>query len=398
MHERTRRGLKYCVLAIMSLTVIAPVWAQGKKDGGGRGGRDGGGRGGRVESRRREMTVDDNWRRGGRGGDSGRRRDGDGHRRHHDHDDDDDGFAIGFNFGPVSGYYGPWYRYYGPWQGFYGPGYGYYGAWSGSYGYDWPYYYDDGYAVYGDRVIGRSYNAPDGAIVADSDTSVSSDQPPAREPAITAEGREFMRRSEEAFRRNRFDEAVRLANHAAVEMPTNGRAFLFLGQALFAVGDYGAAAGAIHQGMAMSDQNEWGAIVKNFRQYYGSGSDYTEQLRRLEKFVAEHNDAPYAHFLVGFQYGYLGHEEEARRALEKAVSLADRDEMARRLLAQFGGQAPKRERRSGDENRRAAPVPSEREPASAAPTERATDRPGEGEIRRELRPEPAAPPTVPPPQ
>jgi len=405
----TGRGVKCFVVLAASLAICSPIWAQGKnRDGGGKGGsgRDGGNRAGsgrgaemrsgsevkrddgvrsstprsgssgtvrseskqgtsaarRDSSSRRELTVDDSWRQRDRDGDRGRDRDRD-HDRRWDRGWNrwDRDFGFGFNLGPISGYYGPWYRYYGPWQGFYGPGYGYYGPWSGTYAYGWPYYYDDG--IYGDRVIGSAYSAPE-AISTDGTTVEGTAQaqtqaqpPPRREPTTTPEGREFLRRAEEAFRRGQNDEAVRLANHAAVEMPNSGRVFLFLSQALFAVGDYGAAAGALHQGMAMSDPKEWGTIVQNFRQYYSDPNEYTEQLRRLEKFVEKHSDAPYAHFLLGFQYGYLSYPEEARRELAEAVRMEQRDDLAAQLLVQFGGEAPRREKaarenRSGDEGER----------------------------------------------
>jgi predicted Zn-dependent protease len=191
-----------------------------------------------------------------------------------------------------------------------------------------------------------------------------------------------MQRAEEAFRRGQYDDAVRFANHAAVEMPNHGRVFLFMAQALFAVGDYGAAAGALHQGMAMSDPKEWGVIVQNFRQTYGKAGDFSEQLRRLEKFVSEHSDAAYGHFLLGFEYGQLGYPAEARRELAQAVDLEGRDQLAVQLLVQFGGEAPKREKmsrenRSGESDR----------PALQAGRDQEIQRDGRGSNRPEPRPE-----------
>jgi len=379
---KAARSVTCLVTVVAVMALCAPSWAQGRgKEGGGKG-RDGSKQGGetrsrggegrsrqesgrdvkggdkegkkgeKVESRaaspstsgsvrsqvkegtaesrrgsgvREEITVDDNWR----------------HRRgrHHDHDSDFS-FGVGIGIGPFYGFYGrPWYSYYGPWHGFYGPAYGYYGPWSGSYAYGWPYYY-------GDTMYSSSYFDPEAA----QPEAAPVEEPDRREATTTPEGLDFQRRAEEAFRQGRYDQAVRLANHAAVEMPNNGRLFLFMSQALFAVGDYGAAAGAAHQGMAMSDSKSWGTMVENFRQYYGNANDYTDQLRRLEKFAKEHPDAPYARFLLGYHYGFLGHEKEARAELAEAVKLEERDELAGRLLAHFGGEAP-RPKSGGGSNR-----------------------------------------------
>jgi len=354
MYGITRRGLKCVGATMVTLTMCAPVWAQKHRGGGGQEGRGGNAqiregnrdagvrmgspqssgtirsesRDGRRDSGRRELSFDEGRRN--RSGDwdrDGWRRDGRWRRDR----DWDDRFGFGFGVWPFYSYYGPSY-YYNPWYGYYGPSYGSFGPWSGSYVNDWPYYYDDG-------IAGSAYYEAE---------KVRTDAPPAqsqassRDSTTTPAGLDFMRRAEAAFRAGRYDEAVRMANHAAVEMPNNPKVLLLLGQALFAVGDYGAAAGAIHQGMGMSDPKSWGAFVQSFRQFYGNVNDYTEQLRRLEKFVQERRDASYAHFLLGYHYGYLGYPEEARRELAEAVRLEDRDELAGQLLAQFGGEAPRR--------------------------------------------------------
>lgn len=282
-----------------------------------------------TRSNREAFTVDNDW----------------SHNNHHDgnHHDGHSGsnFGIGFSLGPISAYYGPWYSYSGPWHSFYGPAYGYYGPWSGDYAYEWPYYY-------GETQVSSAYLDPDSPAA----TSQLAAPPPRMQRATTPEGRDFQRRAEEAFRRGQYDQAVRWANHAVVEMPQDGRMFEFLSQALFAVGDYGAAAGAAHQGIAMQDDAAWGGIVKDFGRFYGNPNDYTEQLRRLEKFANQHAEAPYARFLLGYQYGFLGYPTEGRRELEKAVSLESRDEIAQRLLEQFGGTAPRTKATEDGKDRR----------------------------------------------
>jgi hypothetical protein len=364
------RVLKYLVPALGVLVCIAidsPVWAQKKA-----GGRGGAGRGaaasggaaiqratppaqqsqgmvgsdrsgaiqrslgdGRIRSGDGTVRTERQGRMNGNLSDNTlRRSDRDGDHEHHgDRDRDRSRFFFGFGY-PFYGSYG-----YSPWGygGYYNPWW--YGGYGGYPVYD--YGYDNGYDI--------------GTYGGSSASYYTTEQPQYSETrqAQSSEGMTYLRRAEQAFRAGRYDEAVRWANHAAVELPQNGRLFLLLGQALFAIGQYGPAAGAIHQGMTVADPDEWGYVVKNFRTYYGNGNDYTTQLRALEKFAAEHPDAAYGHFLLGYHYGFLGYPKEAQQQLGQAVGLEQRDQLAGKLLEQFGGEAPRvvKDRKDGQEPR-----------------------------------------------
>ena len=113
----------------------------------------------------------------------------------------------------------------------------------------------------------------------------------------------------------------------------------------------------------------------------GTSAYYTEQLRRLEKFVGEHPDAPYARFLLGYHYGFLGHSKQARTELAQAVKLEEPDELAGRLLAHFGGEAPHTKSGGGQaaEDRGRPTRGSDRDAERMTRRERGED----GEIRRE---------------
>jgi len=273
--------------------------------------------------------------------DASRRSDGvrrsDGDRRgdwdHRGRDHDRDRFFFGFGVPFYGGYYGPSWGYgYSPWG--YG---GYYGGWGGYPIYDYG-YSDDGYiGTYGGSSASYYTTEPRTQTI---DTRQSG----------SSEGMTYFRRAQEAFRAGNYDEAVRWANHAAIERPRDGRLFLFVSQALFAIEQYGPAAGAVQQGLALSDPEEWGYVVKNFRSFYGNGNDYTTQLRALEKFVSEKPDAAYGRVLLGYHYGFLGYPDDARKQLDVAVKLDSRDELAVRLLERFGGETP-RVARDGEERR-----------------------------------------------
>ncbi len=150
---------------------------------------------------------------------------------------------------------------------------------------------------------------------------------------------DYQRHAEDAFRAGRYDQALRLGNHALVEAPRNGRLHLFVSQILFATEDYEAAAAAIHQGASLLEPKDWGYVVENFRKYY-RGKDYVEQMERLTKFIEANPDAAYARFLRGYHHAYLGHQETARGELAKAVELESRDKLAAQLLEMFAVQTP----------------------------------------------------------
>ena len=175
--------------------------------------------------------------------------------------------------------------------------------------------------------------------------SVAAPSPPSAAPdsvrsaaGTTREGLEFQRRAEAEFRAGRYDQAARFANHAVIEMPGNGILFLFVSQTLLANDDHRGAAAAAQRGMSLLDRKEWGHVVKNFRRYYGNG-DYVKHVRALEKFVNDNPDVAFARFLLGYHYGFLGHQKEARAQLAQAVAMESRDELAGRLLELFGGSA-----------------------------------------------------------
>jgi len=208
----------------------------------------------------------------------------------------------------------------------------------GGYGYS-PYYSPGFYS--GSYTTG--YRAVESAIA--SPHLVEQQQPrpeqpvAAARPITTPEGEAFQRKAEAAFRAGDFQRAARMANHALVEMPRQGKLLLFAAQTLFAVGDYRSAAAVIHQAASQLDSNQWGYVVENYKQYY-RGRAFVEQMDRLNEYLEENPNAAYAHFLRGYQHGFLDHPKAALRDLNKAVELESRDKLAAQLIERFGGKPP----------------------------------------------------------
>ncbi|MEI8019879.1 MAG: hypothetical protein WCH39_16870, partial [Schlesneria sp.] len=94
-------------------------------------------------------------------------------------------------------------------------------------------------------------------------------------------------------------------------------------------------------------EEKWDVVVKNFRDLYGKGEDYTSHVRALEKAARAKTDDPALRFLLGYHYGFLGYPAEAVKQLEKCLSLAPQDEVSRKLLRVFDDKLPKKDELPG---------------------------------------------------
>jgi hypothetical protein len=186
-------------------------------------------------------------------------------------------------------------------------------------------YYDVGTAGAGPAYVKQAQPSPTPYVVA--------------KPVTTSKGVGYQRSAEAAFRAGDFEDAARLANHALVEMPRDGKLLLFAAQTLFAVGDYRSAAAAIHQATSLLGSEQWGYVVENYRQYY-RGRAYVDQMARLDEYIKENPNTAHAYFLRGYQHGFLGHQKSTLRDLNKAVELESRDQLAAQLIERFGGTPP----------------------------------------------------------
>jgi hypothetical protein len=207
-----------------------------------------------------------------------------------------------------------------------GYGYGGYGYGGLGYGYD-PYcYYDDGMLGYAGATPGVA-NPQDNALAA-------ADQGPAinAKPGKDADNAKvFAEKGETDFKARDYKAAVYAWKHAMLDDPTNGVLMMMLAQAFFATGQYDEAAGAVQQGMQILPKEEWGVVVKNYKELYTNIQDFTDQLRALEKMVKEKPNDPALRFLAGFQYAYLGYPKEAVDQLNKGLKFAPQDQMAKKL-------------------------------------------------------------------
>jgi tetratricopeptide (TPR) repeat protein len=253
----------------------------------------------------------------------------------------------GGNFGFV-GFY-PWFGW-GFGYPYLGWGLGrpyYYGGWGG-YGYGYPYLnfgYGSGgsYPYYGDYGYSYPYNtyayADDSAAIADQQPQLPPEAAATPSADPLGEVSQFVSLGEEAFQAGRYEDAIRDWQHAMVDNPNNGAVVLLMAQAMFALGQYEAAANTVQAAMQMLPESEWGNVVKNYTELYPDIQKYTDQIREAEKARDAKDDDNAVRFLLGYHFGYLNYPKQAVRELDKALDIEPQDVGAQKLRDMFALQA-----------------------------------------------------------
>lgn len=262
--------------------------------------------------------------------------------------------------------HGGFYPFFNPFFGFYPFGFGlgwpYYGNYGYPYGYGYGYGYGSGYLGY------NPYGYYGGAYAYPASTTTTAAPPAATTSADNA--RVFAEKGEEDFKAGDYKSAVYAWRHAVVDDPQNGVLMMMLSQALFASGQFDEAAGATQQAMRLLPEDQWGVVVKNFRELYGKGADYTTQLRALEKEIKRDGENPATRFLLGFHYGYLGYPSHAVKQLDKTLKLAPQDQLAKRLREVMANPKPE-DQKPGDRPRGSADDADKKSVKDGQPPEKA---------------------------
>jgi hypothetical protein len=239
--------------------------------------------------------------------------------RGYDHDHDFDHFRS-FEFFP---YWSPFWRNYGSFYSWYGYPYNSYY----DYGYSpndyYGYYEPSGY--YSDvSAVESSYSpVPDQYPGVDEETAGTSDD----------WSDKYLNSARDAFLSGSYSDALRLANHAEVEMPKSAKAHELMSLALFALKDYKGANIEAHAALSFGPASDWNALYA----YYNDLPTYTKQLEALVDYIHNNKDAMDARFVLSYQDIMMGHKDAAKSQLEDVVAKIPKDQVAVRLLKDLGG-------------------------------------------------------------
>jgi tetratricopeptide (TPR) repeat protein len=98
--------------------------------------------------------------------------------------------------------------------------------------------------------------------------------------------------------------------------------------ALFAIGDYKAAAAGLNSLLSSAPGMDWTTMSS----LYGNSEDYTKQLRKLEQFCKSNPTDPSAHFVLAYHYLVTDSKDAAIDALKVVVANQPKDVTATRML------------------------------------------------------------------
>jgi hypothetical protein len=200
-----------------------------------------------------------------------------------------------------------WWNYYRP-----------YYAW-----YRYPYYGDD-YGLY-------DYGSYDyGPATYSAELPTISEEPAAPDEDW---GGQYLASAREAFRQGSYADALRLAGHAAVELPRSPKPHELMSLALFALKDYRGANLEAHAALSLGPAADWPTL----HGYYGNVPAYSKQLDALVEYLRAHQDAADARFVLAYHDLMMGHREAAKLELEKVLAKVPQDKVAADLLKTLGG-------------------------------------------------------------
>ena len=149
-------------------------------------------------------------------------------------------------------------------------------------------------------------------------TVVAAETVPATEEVATAQATKselLMDQSLESFKANDYLTALEAVNKAIAESPGDGAFHEYRALVLFALGQYGEAAGVLNPLLVSSPGWDWSTMV----QLYGNADTYTEQLRKLEEYAKSNSESAPAQFLLGYHYMVCTYLDEAADAFAKAA-------------------------------------------------------------------------------
>ncbi len=179
-----------------------------------------------------------------------------------------------------------------------------------------PYYADTGGYSYAEPIVTESY------IVAQGEPSAA----PVVEPSQDAISKFDQARG--AFYESNYDQALKLVDEAAVQLPNDAVLHEFRSLVLFALKRYSESAAAIHAVLAVGPGWDW----KTLSSLYPNTEVYTSQLRALEAHRDKNPNAADARFLLGYHYLTMSYSDAALAQFRLTSQLQPKDEVSASLV------------------------------------------------------------------
>ena len=146
----------------------------------------------------------------------------------------------------------------------------------------------------------------------------------------------FYSNARTAFEHGDYQGALRLASHAAVDAPQNAKVHELISMALFALGNYGPAAGEAHAAMALGPIADWNDLYT----YYNDVSKYTTQLRALKNVVKSNPGNAATISSLGYHYLMTSARSSAQTQFAEVVELTPNDKVAGHYLQELQSNSP----------------------------------------------------------
>jgi tetratricopeptide (TPR) repeat protein len=131
------------------------------------------------------------------------------------------------------------------------------------------------------------------------------------------------------FQEGDYQQALSLTDQALAKMPNDATMHEFRALVLFALGRYDEAAAVLYSVLAVGPGWDWTTMAG----LYANIDVYTQQLRTLENYRAQHPDQAAPAFLLAYHYLTQGHNDAAADMYANVVKLQPGDTLSEGLLS-----------------------------------------------------------------
>jgi|688.fasta_scaffold00735_10 tetratricopeptide (TPR) repeat protein len=173
---------------------------------------------------------------------------------------------------------------------------------------------------YSQPIVNYSEPAAESSTAAATDTAGS---------AETSAIKQALDESRAAFIKGDYSIALRAADRALKSNPKDTAVHEYRGLILFAMGRFQESAATVYAVLAAGPGWDWTTMSG----FYPDSKTYTDQLRRLEKYVEDNPKTSDGNFLLGYHYLTMDYKQQASESFQAALKLTPNDKLIQQLVA-----------------------------------------------------------------